>query len=88
MEVGPKYGWYNNDYISSVFIGGILIVLLLTSLTAVLMLLEERRKKLKRIAVTDSLTGIYNRHRFDELMKKYLKQYPMKKYVGAEFFSR
>lgn len=86
LEVGPKYGWYNNDYISSVFIGGILIVLLLTSLTAVLMLLEERRKKLKRIAVTDSLTGIYNRHGFDELMKKYLKQYPMKKYVGAEFF--
>lgn len=85
LEVGPKYGWYNNDYISSVFIGGILIVLLLTSLTAVLMLLEERRKKLKRIAVTDSLTGIYNRHGFDELMKKYLKQYPMKKYVGAEF---
>lgn len=88
LEVGPKYGWYNNDYISSVFIGGILIVLLLTSLTAVLMLLEERRKKLKRIAVTDSLTGIYNRHGFDELMKKYLKQYPMKKYVSAEFFSR
>lgn len=86
LEVGPKYGWYNNDYISSGFIGGILIVLLLTSLTAVLMLLEERRKKLKRIAVTDSLTGIYNRHGFDELMKKYLKQYPMKKYVGAEFF--
>lgn len=85
LEVAPKRGWYDNDYLCSVFIGGILIVLLLTSLTAVLMLLEERRQKLKRIAVTDSLTGIYNRHGFDESMTKYLKQYPMKKYVGAEF---
>lgn len=85
LEVAPKDGWYNNDYLCSVFIGGILIVLLLTSLTAMLMLLEERRQKLKKIAVTDSLTGIYNRHGFDESMTKYLKQYPMGKYVGAEF---
>lgn len=75
LEVAPKNGWSENDNSGAVLVGGILIVLLLTGLNAMLMILDENRKKLKKLAVTDALTGIYNRHGFDEQVEKYLEKY-------------
>ena len=41
-------------------------MLLLTGLTAALLILDENRQELRKLALTDALTGIYNRHGFDK----------------------
>ena len=58
LEILPKSGFYNNNYLIYMFIGGVIIVLLLTGLTAALISINENMKNFKRLAVTDALTGI------------------------------
>ena len=60
------------------------IVLLLTGLTAALLVLDGNRQKFRKLAVTDGLTGIYNRQGFDELVAQYIKQHPENPCVGAQ----
>ena len=57
LEILPKSGFYNNNYLIYMFIGGVIIVLL--------------------------LTGIYNRHGFDEQVEQYMRQNPQKHCVVA-----
>ena len=83
LEILPKSGFYNNRYLLYLFIGGGVIVLLLTGLTAALISINENRKNFKRLAVTDALTGIYNRHGFDEQVEQYMRQNPQKHCVVA-----
>lgn len=85
LEVMPKNGWLDNRIFYEVLGGGILIILLLTGLTTILVIFDEHRKTFKKLAVTDALTGIYNRHGFDELVEQYLKQNPGKPCVGIQF---
>ena len=83
LEILPKSGFYNNNYLIYMFIGGVIIVLLLTGLTVALILINENRNNFKRLAVTDALTGIYNRHGFDEQVEQYMRQNPQKHCVMA-----
>ena len=83
LEILPKSGFYNNYYLIYMFIGGVIIVLLLTGLTAALIFINENRKNFKRLAVTDTLTGIYNRLGFDEQVEQYMRQNPQKHCVMA-----
>ena len=83
LEILPKSGFYNNNYLIYMFIGGVIIVLLLTGLTAALISINENRKNFKRLAVTDTLTGIYNRLGFDEQVEQYMRQNPQKHCVVA-----
>ena len=83
LEILPKSGFYNNRYLLYLFIGGGVIVLLLAGLTAALISINENRKNFKRLAVTDALTGIYNRHGFDEQVEQYMRQNPQKHCVVA-----
>ena len=83
LEILPKSGFYNNRYLLYLFIGGGVIVLLLAGLTAALISINENRKNFKRLAVTDALTGIYNRHGFDEQVEQYMRQNPKKNCVVA-----
>ena len=83
LEILPKSGFYNNNYLIYMFIGGVIIVLLLTGLTAALIFINENRKNFKRLAVTDALTGIYNRLGFDEQVEQYMRQNPQKHCVVA-----
>ena len=83
LEILPKSGFYNNSNLIYMFIGGVIIVLLLTGLTAALISINENRKNFKRLAVTDTLTGIYNRHGFDEQVEQYMRQNPQKHCVVA-----
>ena len=83
LEILPKSGFYNNNYLIYMFIGGVIIVLLLTGLTVALILINENRNNFKRLAVTDALTGIYNRHGFDEQVEQYMRQNPQKHCVVA-----
>lgn len=78
LEILPKSGFYNNKYLIYMFIGGVIIVLLLTGLTAALIFINENRKNFKRLAVTDALTGIYNRLGFDDQVEQYMRQNPQK----------
>ena len=83
LEILPKSGFYNNKYLIFMFIGGVIIVLLLTGLTAALIFINENRKNFKRLAVTDALTGIYNRLGFDDQVEQYMRQNPQKHCVVA-----
>lgn len=85
LEVMPQNGWVDKSYLYSIFGGGLLIVLLLTGLTAALLILDENRQELRKLALTDALTGIYNRHGFDKHVTVYMKQYPEKHCVGVQF---
>lgn len=85
LEISPRDGWVSSRYSTEVLAGGLMIVLLLTVLTSALLILNDHRKKFKKLAVTDALTGIYNRHGFDERVMQYLKQYPKKSCVIAQF---
>ena len=84
LEILPKSGFYNNKYLIYMFIGGVIIVLLLTGLTAALIFINENRKNFKRLAVTDALTGIYNRLGFDDQVEQYMRQNPQKHCVMAK----
>lgn len=85
LEVMPQNGWVEKSYLYSIFGGGLLIVLLLTGLTAALLILDENCQELRKLALTDALTGIYNRHGFDKHVTVYMKQYPEKHCVGVQF---
>lgn len=85
LEVMPQNGWVEKSYLYSIFGGRLLIVLLLTGLTAALLILDENRQELRKLALTDALTGIYNRHGFDKHVTVYMKQYPEKHCVGVQF---
>ena len=84
LEVMPQGGWFVGDS-RDIFVGGTLIVLLLTILTAALLILNENQKKFKRLAATDTLTGLYNRHGFDQLVTKYLKRHPTTNCIAIQF---
>ena len=83
LEILPKSGFYTNNYLIYMFIGGVIIVLLLTGLIAALIFINENRKNFKRLAVTDTLTGIYNRLGFDDQVEQYMRQNPQKHCVMA-----
>ena len=85
LEVMPQNGWVEKSYLYSIFGGGLLIVLLLAGLTAALLILDENRQELRKLALTDALTGIYTRHGFDKHVTVYMKQYPEKHCVGVQF---
>ena len=83
LEILPKSGFYNNKYLIYMFIGGGVIVLLLAGLVASLIFINENRKNFKRLALTDALTGIYNRLGFDDQVEQYMRQNPQKHCVVA-----
>ena len=83
LEILPKSGFYNNNYLIYMFIGGVIIVLLLTGLTVALISINENRKLFKKLAVTDTLTGIYNRLGFNRQDEQYMRQNPQKHCVVA-----
>ena len=85
LEVMPESGWYGSTVWLEALIGGFAIVLILTGLTAVLLIFDEHRKKFKQLAVTDALTGIYNRHGFDEQVARSLRQNQKRTCVGVQF---
>ena len=83
LEILPKSGFHNNRYLLYLFIGGVIIVLLLAGLVASLIFINENRKNFKRLALTDALTGIYNRLGFDDQVEQYMRQNPQKHCIVA-----
>ena len=83
LEILTKSGFYINSNMIYIFIGGVIIVLLLTGLTVALISINENRKLFKKLAVTDTLTGIYNRLGFNRQVEQYMRQNPQKHCVVA-----
>ena len=85
LEIMPKTGWSNHEHLYGMLAGGLLIVLLLTGLVSMILALDEHKNRFKKLAVTDVLTRINNRHGFEEQVRQYLKKYPEASCVAAQF---
>ena len=84
LAVMPKDGWnQGNDLFVDLFIG-LCIILLLTGLTAAILLSEQHRKDLKKLSVTDPLTGLLNRKGFDEELHRLIQEHSDMSCVGIQ----
>ncbi len=74
LEVAPINGWKHSTRATILLLCCIAIVLLSVVLSVGLLILEERRRFLRKIATTDALTGLLNRHGVDNEMARYLEK--------------
>ncbi len=73
FEVMPADGWSHGWNVFPQLFLGICVILLLTGLTVVILVIERHRDTLKKMAITDPLTGLLNRKGFDEQLKKVMQ---------------
>ena len=84
LEVMPTDGWNHGWNILPQLVFGICIILLLTGLTVIVLVVERHREILKKMAITDPLTGLLNRKGFDEQLKKMIQDDHCIHCVGAQ----
>ena len=85
LEVMPAGGWHRDSNIVIIFCVGLVLVLLATGLSFTVLVINHRKKILKQLSVTDSLTGLLNRHGFHSAMEKYLRTHLLESCVGITF---
>ncbi len=73
FEIMPADGWSHGWNVFTQLFLGICVILLLTGLTVVILVIERHRDTLKKMAITDPLTGLLNRKGFDEQLKKVMQ---------------
>ena len=73
FEVMPADGWSHGWNVFPQLFLGICVILLLTGLTVGILVIERHRDTLKKMAITDPLTGLLNRKGFDEQLKKVMQ---------------
>lgn len=73
FEVMPADGWSHGWNVFPQLFLGICVILLLTGLTVVILVIERNRDTLKKMAITDPLTGLLNRKGFDEQLKNVMQ---------------
>ena len=83
FEVAPQGGWRNNLLIAKTSVILIANVILLSVLTCVWLTSKENKNRFQILAHTDSLTNIYNRYGFDELVEKMIAKNPKSHFVVA-----
>lgn len=84
LLIEPKSGWHRSRTVLLMVGDGVVILVLLTGLILTLLILEEKRSNLKKMALTDALTGIFNRNGFDKTVDGLLAKYPDQNCVGVE----
>ena len=84
LAVTPKDGWKQGWKILPNLVLGFFIVLFLTGLVAGILVIEFHREALKKIAITDPLTGLLNRDGFDEQIKSAIQDTPDAHCVGIQ----
>ena len=84
LDVTPKDGWKQGWKILPDLILGSFIVLFLTGLVTVILVIEFHREALKKIAITDPLTGLLNRKGFEEQIESVIKDTPDVHCVGIQ----
>ena len=85
FEVMPVSGWRNAKLIAIVIGFFTSIVLVLSVLIWVWLTSKENKNKFQKLAHMDSLTNIYNRYGFDELVEEMIAKNPNDHYVVALF---
>lgn len=73
FEVMPADGWSHGWNVFPQLFLGICVILFLTGLTVVILVIERNRDTLKKMAITDPLTGLLNRKGFDEQLKNVMQ---------------
>lgn len=73
FEVMPADGWSHGWNVFPQLFLGICVILLLTGLTVMILVIERNRDTLKKMAITDPLTGLLNRKGFDEQLKNVMQ---------------
>ena len=84
LSVIPKDGWKHGWKMFPNLILGLCIILFLTGLTVVTIVIEHHREILKKLSITDPLTGLLNRKGFDEQIKKVMQDDPALHCVGIQ----
>lgn len=74
MQVAPKDGWQVMGPLSMAVTLGFLTLIMLTVLTYVLLYMHDRQKRLRRLAMTDQLTGLLNRYGLESVIQERLNQ--------------
>ena len=74
LSVMPKQGWNRRWIMVPYLILGICIILSLTGLSIAMLQLRRHRDALALLSVTDPLTGLLNRHGFDEAVRRRMKK--------------
>ena len=83
FEVMPKSGWGNVAFVAVIIGFFTSIVLIMSCLTWVWLSSKENKNKFQTLAHMDSLTNIYNRYGFDELVEKMIAKNPKSHFVVA-----
>ena len=73
FEVMPAYGWSHGWNVFPQLFLGICVILLLTGLTVVILVIERHRDILKKMAITDPLTGLLRYTCSHEQLKKVMQ---------------
>ena len=85
FEVMPVSGWRNAKLIAIVIGFFTSIVFVLSVLIWVWLTAKENKNRFQKLAHMDSLTNIYNRYGFDELVEEMIAKNPNAHYVVALF---
>ena len=71
IKVAPK-DWNNGDHTPLITSVSLAIVCMFTTLVLFLLILLQKHNRYKKLALTDGLTGLYNRAGFEAETKKYI----------------
>lgn len=82
LEVMPAGGWNGSTHTAWILIFGILILALTSALTVLLVIFDRRKQQFQIMANTDALTGLLNRHGFDEASAAYFALHDKEPCVG------
>ena len=84
LEVVPQGGWNRGWKMLPNLVLGICIILLLTGLAVDILVIEHHQEILKKVSVTDPLTGLMNRHGFEEQIRTLMQEEPDVQCVGIQ----
>ena len=82
LDVMPKNGWNQKNNMHMLILAGSIIILLLEGLVIALLIMQEQWTIFRRLAITDSLTGMLNRTGFNEQFDRYLSKEGSKRCIG------
>ena len=82
INVAPK-DWNKGDNTPLITSVSLTIVCMFTTLVLFLLILLQKHNRYKKLALTDELTGLYNRAGFEAEMKKYIDSHALDNCVQA-----
>lgn len=69
IQLAPRKGWRVMGSFGAAAALGLVALFMLTALTYILLIMHDKQKGLRRLAMTDQLTGLLNRHGLEATVK-------------------